>query len=268
MLTLLAACSVPATSSSPTAPVRPASGLGTEHVLDVLTYNIAGLPGWISRFDGRETHPKIGAALGPFDLVLLQEDFWYQEDLNAEHPWRVAPRQGALLRLGDGLARMSRLPLSSVEHVAWKHAHGLFGAKHDRWALKGFAVGKLLLGGDLKVWVYNLHCDAGWDPADVRARALQRDQLIADIAERTSPGDALLVAGDFNCGPDDLERQTQSASMIDTGVGGIDRILLRSGARVELQVDSSSPEPPPSLESFIRLSDHFPVWLRLRIRGR
>ncbi len=238
--------------------------------IDLLTYNVAGLPRWVGKFDGRETHPKIGAGLGPFELVLLQEDFWYHQRLSAPHPWQGPPRSGGFLRLGDGLARMSAYPLSSVEHVPWKTAHGLFGAYHDRWAWKGFAAGTLDLGGSLQIWVYNVHFDAGGSKGDRKAREVQRDQLRQDILTRTALDDAVIVAGDFNCGSSALKDFAAAAHLKDAGGGGIDRVFYRSGSHLELTPDQTidPAHEPPSLDALRGLSDHAPVWRRFGLRRR
>ncbi|MCB9904355.1 MAG: endonuclease/exonuclease/phosphatase family protein [Planctomycetes bacterium] len=234
-------------------------------VLDLLTFNVAGLPGFVAKVDGRETHPRLGAELRAFDLVLLQEDFWYHDLIEASHRWQAAPRGGGFLRLGDGLARFSRLPLEDVEHVPWTTAHGLFGAYHDRWAWKGFAAGRVLVAEGRSVWVYNVHFDAGGERGDREARAAQRQQLIEDILVRTSESDALIVAGDFNCGLGSLDELRERAALEDSGGGGIDRVLYRSGADMTLRPSPDAPRPRPDLEELWKLSDHAPVWVRFAV---
>ncbi|MHC4376935.1 MAG: endonuclease/exonuclease/phosphatase family protein [Planctomycetota bacterium] len=247
-------------------PQRPPAAEVVE--LDLLTFNIAGLPGFVAKVDGRETHPQLGAALEPFDLVLLQEDFWYHHLIEATHPWQVRPRKGGLLRLGDGLARLSRLPLTEVEHVPWKRAHGLFGAMHDRWAWKGFSAGRLLLPGEREVWIYNVHFDAGYEDGDREARASQREQLRTYVEAHTPADAALILAGDFNTGAARLTELASALDLTDSQQGGIDRIFLRSGRDVELLIDPEAPRPVEALDRLARLSDHYPVYLRLRIALR
>lgn len=248
---------------------EPTPALAAEVVeLDLLTFNIAGLPGFVAKVDGRETHPQLGPALEPFDLVLLQEDFWYHPLIEAAHPWQVRPRKGGLLRLGDGLARLSRLPLTEVEHVPWKRAHGLFGAMHDRWAWKGFSAGRLLLPGEREVWVYNVHFDAGYEDGDREARASQREQLRTYVEAHTPADAALILAGDFNTGAARLTELAAALDLTDCQQGGIDRIFLRSGRDVELLIDTEAPRPVEALDGLARLSDHYPVYLRLRILVR
>jgi endonuclease/exonuclease/phosphatase family protein len=238
--------------------------LSTPAVIDVLTYNVAGLPHWVAKVDGRKTHPLIGPALADFDLVLLQEDFWYHHLIDAPHAWQVRPRRGELFRLGDGLARFSKHPLGAVEHVPWQTAHGWSGHYNDRLAWKGFAAGRLSIGPSEFIWVYNVHFDAGGSRGDREAREHQREQLIADILARTAPTDALIVAGDFNTGASGLSDLRECTGLEDSGVGGIDRVLFRSGRVLQLSVAADQP-PSTRLDELRGLSDHGAVLVRFAL---
>ncbi len=239
--------------------------LPTAAVIDVVTYNVAGLPGRVAKVDGRETHPKLGPALAGFDLALLQEDFWYHHLIDAPHAWQVRPRRGEMFRLGDGLARFSKHQLGAVEHVPWTTAHGWFSHYNDRLAWKGFAVGRMSTGPSDFIWVYNVHFDAGGSRGDREAREAQREQLIADILERTSPSDAMIVAGDFNTGANGLADLRGRTGLEDSGAGGIDRVLFRSGPGISLRVARDSTNPTPDLDGLRGLSDHGAVWVRLGV---
>ena len=250
-------------------------------LLDVVTFNVAGLPRCVAARDPRPSHRLLGPLLGAFDLVLLQEDFWYHSLIEAPHQWQSRPRAGTPFWLGDGLARFSWGPLGTVEHNAWSASHGILHHYNDSLAAKGFADGELEVGAGHKIWVYNVHCDAGGDSGDRRARELQRTQLLRHIT-RTVPKDAaLIVAGDFNCGPTSLKELQEATGLTDCGVGGIDRVLFRSGSEVTItvweapagaQVNPQPDEPlsptsaiSASLEALRGLSDHAPVWVRFEI---
>lgn len=260
----LSACLARAVTVAPIAQEAREAALSTD-VLDVLSFNVAGLPSCVAKVDGRETHPLIGQAVADFDLVLLQEDFWYHELIEAPQPWQVRPRRGELFRLGDGLARFAWMPLGEVEHVPWRTAHGWFNAYHDKLAWKGFSVGSLSVGEGASIRVYNVHFDAGGAKGDRDAREAQREQLIADILERWSADEALIVAGDFNTGRGGLDDLRVRTGLEDSGVGGIDRILFRSGARVALRPSPDSTRPEPDLERLRGLSDHRAVWARFGV---
>ena len=234
--------------------------------LSLVTYNVHGLPRFVAKRDGRQTHPKMVAPLGEFDLVLVQESFWYHHLLDVPLPWHARPRRGCLLQLGDGLARWSRHPLSNVQHVAWRSAHGITDHYNDRLAAKGFAAGTVALPVGRELWVYNVHFDAGGDPGDRKAREDQRAQLVEHIEKKVPAGAALLVAGDFNAGPGSLAEMCERLGLRDAGVGGIDRILLRSAAKLEL---SAAPiEGDARLAELSGLSDHAPVAVELTFIAR
>lgn len=250
-------------------------------LLDVVTFNVAGLPRFVAPRDPRPNHRLLGPPLGAFDLVLLQEDFWYHDLIEAPHRWRSRPRAATPLWLGDGLACFSWLPLGRIEHHAWSASHGILHHFNDSLAAKGFSVGKVEVAAGHQIWVYNVHFDAGWDSGDRRARKLQRAQLREHITRRV-PGDAaLIIAGDFNCGPDSLEELRAAIGLTDCGVGGIDRMYFRSGrdvmitvqgpapgAQEDSPVDGTTVEVPSisaSLKALRGLSDHAPVWVRFEI---
>lgn len=119
--------------------------------LTALTYNVAGLPQFISSSDPTTNSPLISPLLNAYDLVLLQEDFTDPIGLgyigfhevvtaDAEHPHRsdpAPPPLGADLRrtpphqpplLADGLNRLSRSPIGNLERHMWIGCHGEFSA--------------------------------------------------------------------------------------------------------------------------------------------
>ena len=53
-----------------------------------LTYNVAGLPEPLSGSQPSVNIPQISPLLNSYDLVLVQEDFWYHNELKAQinHP--------------------------------------------------------------------------------------------------------------------------------------------------------------------------------------
>ncbi len=255
--------------------VRPAA------LLDVVTFNVAGLPSCIAPRDPRPHHRLLGPPLAEFDLVLLQEDFWYHNLIETPHQWQSRPRAGTPFWLGDGLARFSWLPLRVVEHNAWNASHGILRYYNDSLAAKGFAAGEVEVLGGFTIWVYNVHFDAGGDTGDRNARKLQRIQLREHITQTVPRDAALIVAGDFNCGPTSLEELRAAIGLKDCGVGSIDRVYFRSGRDVKLTVlkptpgaqgnpsVADTPRQPPaiaaSLKALSGLSDHAPAWVRFKI---
>ncbi|HYI62074.1 MAG TPA: endonuclease/exonuclease/phosphatase family protein [Acidimicrobiales bacterium] len=217
----------PSSSSGP--PTTADGGAGGEAgTLEVLTYNVAGLPQEISQENPEENIPKISPLLQPFDLVLTQEDFdyWvpggladgldfthYHERLLADsgQPHSLDRHPGAEavgldlatrpnLQAGDGIGIMSQLALADQERVPWADCFGELdpsdGGAADCLAMKGFAVATVTLGG-VEVDVYSLHGEAGSSPDDQRLQAEDYEQLAAFIEER-SAGRPIILGGDTN----------------------------------------------------------------------
>lgn len=68
-------------------------------VLDVLTYNVAGLPEGISSSNPATNTPLLAPKLAPYGLVHVQEDFNYHAALYAgdNHPYRTPTSGGAAI---------------------------------------------------------------------------------------------------------------------------------------------------------------------------
>jgi hypothetical protein len=218
------------TSSSSAESAESAGEEGGGGVLELLTYNVAGLPQEVSDEMPSVNIPMISPLLEPYDVVLTQEDFdwWkadglveanqldfreYHERLRAEtthefatpqHPGPEAagidPADRPTMEIGDGIGILSRQPLDGFEAQAWTGCFGGLdtsdGGAADCAAIKGFRVATMDLDG-VPVDVYSLHAEAGGTAED---QALQVDdfaQLAAFIAEH-SEGRAVIVGGDTN----------------------------------------------------------------------
>lgn len=214
-----------------------------EGKMRVLSYNVAGLPDFISGSDPLVNTPLMSPLLNEFDLVLAQEDFSYHAQLSAdaEHPHQSTPGGGGTL--GDGLNRFSQSAFNDFEREGWIQCNGLFDSGSDCLTDKGFSVGLHEFGPDAEVDVYNLHMDAGGSQADIAARQAQIQQLLGRISVR-SAARAVIVAGDTNM---DEEDEADFVTLLN-GAGltdacreltcgdefRIDRIMFRSSDTVEL----------------------------------
>jgi endonuclease/exonuclease/phosphatase family metal-dependent hydrolase len=221
---------------------------GPQGVLNVLTYNVAGLPDLISRSNPARNSNMIGKLFNAYDLVLVQEDFWYHEDLAASvnHVFRSLPMTEFGRLVGDGLNRFSAFPMDSVVRHAWTTCSGFLHSAADCLADKGFTFSRLTLGHGLQVGVYNVHADAGRGNADVSARAKQFAQLKNHILG-TTVGEAVIVGGDFNLegfgsGDEPILQDlitatglTDSCRELDCREERFDRVLFRSGSTVALE---------------------------------
>ncbi|MEM6995623.1 MAG: endonuclease [Myxococcota bacterium] len=215
----------------------------TEGSFRVLSYNVAGLPDFISGSDPLVNTPLMSPLLNAYELVLAQEDFSYHAELSAdtEHPFQSMPGGGG--SLGDGLNRFSDTEFSDFERAGWTQCNGLFDSGSDCLTEKGFSVGLHELGPGAVVDVYNLHMDAGGSQADIEARQAQVQQLLETIDTR-SAGRALIVAGDTNM---DEEDEADFVTLLD-GAGltdtcraldcgdefRIDRVMIRVSDTVDL----------------------------------
>jgi len=221
---------------------------GTQGVFSALTYNIAGLPDPISRSRPAVNTERIGRLLNAYDVVLVQEDFWYHDELAASisHAHHSLPMTGHDSLFSDGLNHFSVFPLAPVVRHGWESCHGLVSAAADCLAEKGFTFSWLTLEPGVRVGLYNLHADAGRDEADVSTRRLQFEQFREHILGSLAAG-AVLVAGDFNLvgfADDDepiLQRLlnatglTDACRQLECGEELVDRMLYRGSAALTLE---------------------------------
>jgi hypothetical protein len=256
--------------------VKDGAAASTGGSFTLVTYNVAGLPIFVSQSDPVHNMPQIGALLNLYDVAVVQEDFAYHEALSggAKHGFRSPPLMpDAKVGIGDGLNVFSRLPLSSVERVAWRACNGRFSDGSDCLAPKGFAFAALQLSPGIEVDLYDLHMDSDNSPADVAARAEQAEQLAAFI-EHHSAHHAVIVAGDTNMGGESeqiLQRFLKRAGLTDAcrslSCGRprlIDRVMYHGSQAVELTASDFVVD-----SRFVRndgkdLSDHDPIGIVMR----
>lgn len=273
-LTLAVACQISTAGPGDLPETTADAADGTEGRIHLLTYNVAGLPEEISGSHPVQNMPLIAPKLNDFDLVLVQEDFWYHADLDAgtDHPFRSEPVWDVPEwdRMGDGLNRFSMSPFGPLTRVAWEECNGWFDSGGDCMTTKGFTVARHLLAPGVPVDVYNLHMDASGSQADIEVRKAQAKQLAAYVVAN-SAFVAVLIAGDTNLKktrPADLE--TLADFLEETGLRDvcraldcpddrIDRVLFRDSDAVELV-----PLKWGLAEGFVDvagepLSDHEPV---------
>ncbi|KAK1834496.1 endonuclease/Exonuclease/phosphatase [Podospora conica] len=200
-----------------------ANALLTTGLLPLLTINIAGLPSILQPNGVPGSKTTNTALLGtllsasPYALIHLQEDFNYHAALystTTSFPHRTATSGG--VPFGSGLNTLSRLPsfASDVRRIKWTTCSSASGA--DCLTPKGFTFMRLLLASERSgseaayVDVYNLHTDAGGEPADLAARQANMEQVLGYI-DAWSVGNAVVVAGDTN---------SRYSRVADTGLRG------------------------------------------------
>ena len=249
-------------------PVVPVDGEFT-----LLTYNVAGLPDFISKSNPEEFIPQISPLLNGYDLVLVQEDFAYHAELSkaAEHPYQTTPmfEEPDQVPMGDGLNRFSSFPMGPLHRLQWPGCSGDFDCASDCLATKGFSFARVELALGVSVDVYNLHGEAGSCPGDVSIRLLGYQRLVEFIGT-WSVGRPVVVAGDFNLRWTDAEDVeplkmladaglTEACEALDCGDEHIDKVYFRSVEN--LQFEPLTWEVPPEFvdPDGEDLSDHEPV---------
>jgi endonuclease/exonuclease/phosphatase family metal-dependent hydrolase len=268
---------------------------GGSGTLNVLAYNVAGLPELLSSApkprDASTT--TIGSRLGPYDLINVQEDFNYHAYLYAadNHPYRTPTSGGA--GIGSGLNTLSSYSydVGDFERVRWKSCQFDSG---DCLTPKGFTFLRLRLAEGVYLDVYNVHTNAGTTSGDLSSRADNLRQLTSFI-ESHSAGQAVIVMGDTNTRYTRAD-DTISAFVGDNGLtdawvklhrGGVepsrgseplvcdpaaitdtcevvDKILYRSNRLVTLEATSYHNQHAAFLSSSgAMLSDHDPINVQL-----
>jgi hypothetical protein len=253
-----------------------AGPVATTGLFNLITYNVAALPQALSGSDPADNIPLIGPLLSDYDLVLVQEDFWYHDELAAgitlPHHSDPSVTEPTLLppNLGDGLNRFSIFPIGTMDRNPWEECNGLAACATDCQADKGFTRSSLQLATGVVLDVYNVHFDAGSCEADFEAREAQAQQLI-DAVNAQSADRAVIVAGDTNLRltrpPDDtiLNNLLTSLSLkvacreAECGQETIDRILFRSGNDMSLHLESWTRPDHFVAPSGDPLSDHEPT---------
>lgn len=250
----------------------------------ILTYNVAGLPQGLSSANPERYVPQISPLLNGYDLVVVQEDFWYHAELAAEatHPYRSAPwsDRPSLLDIGDGLNRFSRFPFENHDRTGWGDCNGMTDCASDCLASKGWSFARHTVTSGVEIDVYNLHMEAGRCDRDEEIRSNSVDGLVAAIRER-SANRAVVVAGDFNLHvgrPTDREvyrrlldgaRLTDACWSLSCGSTSIDRVLVRSGETVYLEATAWwRPGEFVDAEDGSHLSDHRPTAVTIEYTPR
>ncbi len=276
----LLACLIWLLAASPAAFAEPRASL----TLRVLTYNIHGLPAWIARDDPETRIVQLLAQARAFDVVLLQEDFAYQDLVDGlhgrRHGVRAEPAGGTpFLRRGTGLTLLTDIATEGAAHAtAYGACNGWLSASSDCLADKGTLAQRLRLRDGVQIDVWNTHLDAGRSDEDHAARVAQLEVLAADI-KRRSAGRAVILSGDFNLHwtvPRDQALLLTFAGRLgltlaarvpdDGGRKRVDYLLYRATPAVPLRVRRAGVAPGFTDARGEPLSDHPPVFAEFELR--
>jgi len=240
------------------------------------TYNIWGLPGLLTKPRWRHRRGLVNRflGLGDFDVLAGQEVFDNAID-------DLEPGPDLTTSTGDaGLGFWFGPKVRLYSQDFTRHFRTRRGV--ERLKRKGVIGAELSLEGGARVWVYDTHLQAYAFEGAAEARADQVAEIIEAVDAR--PGPAILL-GDFNLHrgfePDDVIAgallaagfRDVAAELGNTGEGTwsdtdlrLDRIYLRDGSDgcltpTDYQVQKQALEPG------VVVSDHHPVWARVRVEG-
>lgn len=166
--------------------------------LKILSCNVAGLPAILSSGNPSENSVAMGSYFNDYDVVNVQEDFAYDDDLctNITLPYRT-PTSGNV-PLGDGMNTFSNYELYETTRVKWDDSYGFITNGADQMTPKGFLYSSIKLADGVFLDIYDLHTDADTDDGSMAARQSNLEQL-AEYIETRSDGRAVIVFGDTNC---------------------------------------------------------------------
>ncbi len=249
--------------------------------LRVLTYNVAGLPSFLSGLRPATNHALVSPLLNNYDLVFAQEDFSYHRELvqSSLHPYELSPLPPASTMFGDGLCDLSSFPFEYSSHVRWTSCNGYFGSSSDCFGEKGFSFARMRLARGVRVDVYNVHAEAGDSESDRSTRRRGFRQL-ADYILRHSSGEATIVAGDTNLDTlgDAYDAGTFRWFVRATGLNDacaergcrrprLDRVLFRGSEAVGLKALAYGIDGRFVDARGYALSDHQPIAVELAWRA-
>lgn len=270
----------------------PYHGRPEDRYFDVLTFNTALLPEWVSL-----TSPSVRAAmmaphLKGYDALVLQEAFvpsWrgaLLAELADAYPHRgelvgSAGARGFALRQDGGIVILSRWPI--VRSATMTFDETCSGT--DCLADKGVAY-VAIRKGERTYHVFGTHAQSifGWNVQAVRAAQFE---LLAEFVEQQAiPSDeVVLLAGDFNVDADTLERDTMLLTLraswpprvgsvrttwdslnnewADGPAAWLDYVLIADGYGRPIAAWNRA---LPLRQGNTYLSDHYAVWARVALR--
>lgn len=284
--------------------VGPGSTLaGVALSFSLLSYNVHGISWLFAKDNPQDRTITVGWLADRYDVVLLQEDFEYHDEIGKQmrgvaavrgNGMRADPRLVLTKMLllpfqvfipdfsfpyGSGLSAFVGKQTAKVIETRrhrFKKCSGWFDRSADCWATKGVLLVRLRFENGAEVDVYNTHLDAGQMPRAMKVREGQLAELIGMVG-RESAGRAVIVAGDFNTALDRMENVEamrvfkQGTGLKDAGAGPDlpqwlrrDFIFLRDGDTVSLERTASG----EALEFVNRnraLSDHPAAYARFEV---
>ena len=163
----------------------------------IISYNVGGLPEIISSSKPSKYTKLISPRLNKYDIVNVQEDFGYNDDLISlmEHEYRT--EFSGNVPFGNGLMTFSKYPLFNYRRLKWKDTHGFIVDGADQMIPKGFTYNSVEIKPGFSIDIYNIHTDADTDEKSMACRRSNMAQL-GEFIKNASAGKAVIVFGDTN----------------------------------------------------------------------
>ena len=262
---------------------------------NILSYNVGGLPEIISSSTPSKYTKLISPKLNAYDIVNVQEDFGYNDDLTSQLEFLYQTEFSGNVPLGNGLMTFSKFPIYMFTKVAWKDTHGVIVDGSDQMIPKGFTFTSMEIKSGYFIDIYNIHTDADIDKESMAARRSNMAQL-AEYVKKTSAGKAVIIFGDTNSrytreGDDFYELLLKPCDLKDAWIenirGGkippkgdslmvnelgqegevVDKIWFRSGKNIEINASTFKVLLTEFTDSEgNQLSDHYPITSRIEYK--
>jgi len=156
--------------------------------------------------------------ISAYDIILLQEVWKASHEATVRNAvermvpsWYCQTFRGGVV--GMGLMILSRYPLCNATVVPYSVMGRSYAVHHgDYFSGKGVAICDVIVGEGIVVKVFTTHTHACYEKvmgrlthpeqeAYAAVRTAQMLQLAQTVVRCTRPGEAVIVAGDFNCTP-------------------------------------------------------------------
>ena len=172
--------------------------------LKTVNFNVAGLP--FAALSGADVAAMQRASAlylseNSFDIVAIQEDFNYHNDLMSSLTgYSYMTQHTGNIPGGDGLNTFTKnMTIYNETRVPWNESCGILTDGSDALTPKGFVYTVIDAGNGIYIDFYNLHADAYGGAGSVAARTSQFRQLAEFIKARTKENNRpVIITGDFN----------------------------------------------------------------------
>ena len=148
-----------------------------EGSFNILSYNVGGLPEIISSSTPSKYTKLISPKLNDYDIVNVQEDFGYNDDLTSKLEFPFQTEFTGNVPLGNGLMTFSKFPLYMSTNVKWDETHGIIVDGADQMIPKGFCYSSIEIKPGYFIDIFNIHTDADTDEKSMAARRSNMAQL-------------------------------------------------------------------------------------------